>query len=101
MIKKHRLTFDEELYITSMAVVSDDSTGEDVYSFDDLLVELEFINAYKIVNDDIYLDEAKKAEIIAERESKPTYQELAEAQMLLNAEYAGAPIVLYPEGDKE
>lgn len=86
MIHKYKVETDENGYIVSFCVPV--NQAEAMYEFDGSLLELDFINAYKIVNDQPWLDEEKKAEIIAEREAeaeKPTQLDVVEAQVTYTA----------------
>ena len=68
MVHNYKVTFDGDGYITGFYVPEDESQGD--YEFDGSLLELDFLNAYKIVDNQPWLDEVKKAEIIAEREAE-------------------------------
>ncbi|MBQ6125688.1 MAG: hypothetical protein IJI77_01510 [Erysipelotrichaceae bacterium] len=86
MIHKYKVHFDENDYITGFYVPEDETTGD--YEFDGSLLELDFLNAYKIVDNQPWLDEERKAEIIAEREAeaqKPTQLDIVEAQATYTA----------------
>ncbi len=86
MIHKYKVQFDEDDYIIGFYAPADESQGD--YEFDGSLLELEFLNAYKIVDNQPWLDEEKKAEIIAEREAeaqKPTQLDIVEAQVTYTA----------------
>lgn len=56
MINKYKVNLDENGYLTGFYV---DKNGE--YEFDASLLELDFLNAYKIVDGQPWLDEEKKA----------------------------------------
>ena len=100
VINKYKIINNDEGYVASFYAVLGDN-----YDYEGQMADFpEATEGWmKFENGTFVVDEVKKAEIIAEREKeaqKPTAEELAEAQMLLNAEYAGAPIVLYPEEDE-
>ena len=91
----YTVNLDNNNFILSVAHTANDNTELDLDS-----MELDYLEAYQLINGQAVLNQERKEEIIAEREAQekvPTQDELYEAQMLLNAEYAGAPIVLYPE----
>lgn len=86
MIHNYKVEFDNDGYITGFYVPEDESQGD--YSFDGSLLELHYLRAYKIVNNEPWLDEVKKAEIIAEEEAeaqKPTQLDIVEAQATYTA----------------
>ena len=94
----YTVNLDQDNYILSVAHTANDNVNLDLDS-----MELDFLNAYQLINGQCILDQEKKEEIIAEREAQaltPTQDELYEAQMLLNAAYAGAPVVLYGEEEE-
>ncbi|MBQ2658646.1 MAG: hypothetical protein IJF87_08775 [Erysipelotrichaceae bacterium] len=77
---------DSDGYITSFYVPVEETGNE--YTFDGSELELEFLNAYKIQNRVPVLDQAKKEEIIAEREAeaqRPTQLDIVEAQVTYTA----------------
>ena len=93
----YTVNLDNDNFILSVAHTSNDNTELDLDS-----MELDFLNAYQLINGQCVLNQERKEEIIAEREAQaliPTQEDLYEAQMLLNAEYSGAPIVLYGEDE--
>ena len=86
MVHNYKVNLDGDGYITGFYVPMDETTGD--YEFDGSLLELDFLNAYKIKNNVPWLDEQKKAEIIAEREAeaqKPTQLDIVEAQAVYTA----------------
>lgn len=86
MVHNYKVEFDENEYITGFYVPLEE-TGDE-YTFDGSLLELDFLNAYKIVDNQPWLDEERKAEIIAEREAeaqKPTQLDIIEAQATYTA----------------
>lgn len=93
----YTVNLDQDNFILSVAHTANDNVNLDLGS-----MELDFLQAYQLINGQAVLNEERKQEIIKEQEEeemKPTQDELYEAQMLLNAAYAGAPVVLY--GDDE
>ncbi len=86
MIHNYKVEFDNDGYITGFYVPEDESQGD--YEFDGSLLELHYLRAYKIVDNQPWLDEVKKAEIIAEEEAeaqKPTQLDRVEAQCVYTA----------------
>lgn len=83
MVHKYSIELDENGYMLGFSV---DENSE--YEFDGSLLDLNYLNAYKMVNDVPWLDEERKAEIIAEREAeaqKPTQLDIIEAQATYTA----------------
>lgn len=83
MVHKYSIELDENGYMLGFSI---DENSE--YEFDGSLLELDFLNAYKIVDNQPWLDEERKAEIIAEREAeakKPTQLDIIEAQTTYTA----------------
>lgn len=93
MEHRYKVETDGDGYITSFYVPEDESQGD--YTFDGSLLELHYLNAYKIVNNVPTLDPVKKAQIIAEEEAeaqKPTQLDIVEAQVTYTALMTGTLI---------
>lgn len=85
MIHDYKCTFDEEDYLLGFEA---QDGRPNTYRFDGSTLELDYINAYHVVEGEIVLDEVKKQQIIDEREEeakKPTAMEKLEAQVLYTA----------------
>ena len=79
----YTVNLDNDNFILSVAHTSNDNTELDLES-----MELDYLEAYQLINGQPVLNEQKKAEIIAEREQEektPTWNEMIEAQMLFTA----------------
>lgn len=75
MVHKYKVQFDDDGYITGFYVPEDESQGD--YEFDGSLFDFHYLNAYKIVDGQPWLDEEKKVEIEAEEETeKKKYEEM-------------------------
>ena len=59
MIHNYKVQFDENDYITGFYVPEDETQGD--YEFDGSLLELDFLNAYKIVDNQPWLDEERNS----------------------------------------
>ena len=82
---RYQVFFDENDYIESFQHTG---TELDIYEFDPDTLELEYLNAYKIISNEFILDENRKLEIIAEREqeiSKPSLIDVIDAQATYTA----------------
>lgn len=83
MIHKYDVELDGNGYMVGFSI---SDTGD--YEFDGSLLELHYLQAYKIVDGQPWLDEERKAEIIAEEEAeaqKPTPLDIIEAQATYTA----------------
>ena len=79
----YTVNLDNDNFILSVAHTSNDNTELDLES-----MELDFLNAYQLINGQCVLNQEKKEEIIAEREAEekvPTWNETIEAQVLYTA----------------
>lgn len=96
MIHDYKCTFDEEDYLLGFEA---QDGRPNTYRFDGSTLELDFLNAYHIVDDVLTLDEDKKERMIIEREEeakKPTQQDIIEAQLTYTALMTST---LLPEGE--
>ena len=79
----YTVNLDSDNFILSVAHTNNDNTELDLENMD-----LDFLNAYQLLNGQCVLNQERKEEIIAEREAQaliPTWQERAEAQFLYTA----------------
>lgn len=79
----YTVNLDQDNFILSIANTANDNIELDLDS-----MELDYLEAYRLINGQCVLNEEKKAEIIAEREAeakKPTAMDLLEAQVLWTA----------------
>ena len=80
---KYTVNLDTDNFILSVANTANDNVELDLES-----MELDYLEAYQLINGQCFLNEERKAEIIAEREAeakKPTAMDLLEAQVLWTA----------------
>lgn len=73
------LNLDKDKYILSISHTKNDNVEIDLS-----LLDLKYLNCYKFINSEVILDETKKAEMIAEEESKSKAEEIADLQQKLN-----------------
>lgn len=73
------LNLDKDNYILSISHTKNDNIDIDLS-----LLDLHYLNAYKLTDGKVVLDEEKKAEIIAEEEESEKANEIAELQKKLN-----------------
>lgn len=74
---KYKLLLDENNYLMGFVHTE---TSEDTYEMNPSMMELDYLNCYKLTDGVLVLDEEKKAEIIAEKEAKEEHEEKVEAQ---------------------
>ena len=87
---KCTLNLDKDNYILSVAF-----TNHDSYIIDMSTIELAYINAYKLVDGELVLDEVKKQSIINERTKKSTEQQiLILKQELAQYDYIGTKLAM-------
>lgn len=75
----YTVTLDADRYIVSVSHTKDDSVDIDL----DLL-DLRYLNAYRLIDSEIILDEAKKAEMVAADAQKAIDEEIADLKQKLN-----------------
>lgn len=75
----YTVKLDADRYIVSIGHTKDDSVEIDL----DLL-DLRYLNAYRLIDSEIILDEVKKAEIVAAEQQKAIDEEIADLKQKLN-----------------
>ena len=75
----YTVTLDADRYIMSVS-----HTKEDNVDIDLDLLDLRYLNAYRLIDSEIILDEAKKAEMVAAEEQKAIDEEIADLKAKLN-----------------
>lgn len=75
----YTINLDENKYILSIAHTANDSVEIDL----DLL-DLRYLNAYRLIDSEIILDEVKKAEMVAAEQRKAIDEEIADLKQKLN-----------------
>lgn len=75
----YTINLDENNYILSISHTANDSVEIDL----DLL-DLRYLNAYRLIDSEIILDEAKKAEMVAAEQQQAIDEEIADLKKKLN-----------------
>lgn len=75
----YTINLDENNYILSISHTANDSVDLDLS-----LLDLKYLNAYKFINSEVILDEAKKAEMIAADAQQAIDEEIADLKQKLN-----------------
>lgn len=75
----YTVNLDADRYIISVSHTKDDSVDMDL----DIL-DLRYLNAYRLIDSEIILDEARKAEMVAAEEQKAIDEEIADLKAKLN-----------------
>lgn len=76
---KYTINIDEDKYILSIA-----NTEQDDIELDLDEMELDYLNAYQLIDGKAILDEQRKAEIIAEEQQQEKEQEIAELKQYMS-----------------
>lgn len=76
---KYKLNLDENNYLTGFVHTG---TIKDTYEMSPSIMELDFVNCYRLVDDVLFFDAEKKAEIIKAREEKENYEKSIDEQTL-------------------
>lgn len=76
---KYTVNLDKNNYILSISHTLNDDTEIDLS-----LLDTQYLNAYRLINSEIILDEVKKTELIAEETRKNTETEINELKQKLN-----------------
>lgn len=94
---KYTLNLDNDNYLLSIAFTEHNS-----YELDISTIELAYINAYKLVDGKLVLDEAKKQSIINERNKQSAEQRINSLkEELLKYDYIGIKIAMGVATKKE
>lgn len=75
----YTVTLDDDRYILSVSHTPNDNVDIDL----DLL-DLRYLNAYRLIDSEIILDEARKAEMVAEEQQQAIDEEIADLKAKLN-----------------
>lgn len=75
----YTITTDKDNYILSISHTDHDDVELDLEALD-----IEYLNAYRYIDKALYLDEDRKAEIMAENEAKAKAEHIAELKQFLN-----------------
>lgn len=82
---KYKINLDENNYLTGFMHMANE---EDVYELNPSEMNLEYLNCYKLVNDEVIFDKEEYQRTLEEQEAekqKPTQLETIEAQILYTA----------------
>lgn len=75
----YTVNLDADRYIVSVSHTKEDNVDIDLSSLD-----LHYLNAYKLINSEIILDEVRKAEMVAAEQQKAIDEEIADLKQKLN-----------------
>lgn len=75
----YTVNLDEDRYILSISHTKNDNVDIDIS-----LLDFRYLNAYRLINSEIILDEIKKAELIAEEVQKNAEEEIRKLKQKLN-----------------
>ena len=75
----YTVTLDSERYIVSISYTKEDKVDIDLAGLD-----LRYLNAYRMIDSEIILDEAKKAEMVAAEQKEAVDAEIADLKQKLN-----------------
>lgn len=75
----YTVTVDKDMYILSIGHTSNDNIDIDLDSLD-----LSYLNAYRLMDDGIILDESRKQEILSQKEEAAKQSEISELKSKLN-----------------
>lgn len=75
----YTVNLNADRYIVSISHTKDDNVDIDLN-----LLDLRYLNAYRLINSEIVLDEVKKAEMVATEQQKAIDEEIADLKQKLN-----------------
>ena len=79
-MEKYTITTDKDGYVLSIS-----HTAKDDVSLDLATLDLDYLNAYRYIDGVLWLDEDRKAQIIAEREAEAKATQIEELKQFLNS----------------